>query len=310
MGSTHSSQQDQKITVENQVGDGPSKPEDNGWDMISGITYTTSVENLVSILRSRKLMTKQELHRTKTKYVRGDEDTIVSNTVTRDEFPAVYFGLLRKSDIGASWPPRYVGNFEFSSEKHITLVFTTALLRKKNWHLNFRDNMGYITKDTYTFRTLDSFYKRLTDADDAELMIHDSVSLVGLEEIWTASERLYSKVVDMVPEDLKSKVRLRSEIPDQIYESFTDLTSKQLTRIGIDTDIEPNFCYWIGGRYPVDTQRRDSMHNMDKLLANCQAKLSYRDDPKSSFLGETSWFSAAISRHITTTSSDVQSGKL
>lgn len=142
--------------------------------------------------------------------------------------------------------------------------------------------MGYITKDTYTFRTLDSFYKRLTDADDAELMIHDSVSLVGLEEIWTASERLYSKVVDMVPEDLKSKVRLRSEIPDQIYESFTDLTSKQLTRIGIDTDIEPNFCYWIGGRYPVDTQRRDSMHNMDKLLANCQAKLSYRDDPKSS----------------------------
>lgn len=82
MGSTHSSQQDQKITVENQVGDGPSKPEDNGWDMISGITHTTSVENLVSILRSRKLMTKQELHRTKTKYVRGDEDTIVSNTVT------------------------------------------------------------------------------------------------------------------------------------------------------------------------------------------------------------------------------------
>ena len=91
---------------------------------------------------------------------------------------------------------------------YVTLVFSTVLLRQHNYHMNLIDNMGYITKKTYTVKNLQIFIDKLKEEiktgkwgmfNPAEIIFHDTINLDCLEEIWIDNKKLYNKLKPTIP---------------------------------------------------------------------------------------------------------------
>jgi len=99
-----------------------------------------------------------------------------------DQFPGVYFSLITSDnvDIERIYPGRYI------------MIFSPNLLKQKNYHINIRDNNGFITEsNTYFPWNIESAIKQIEDYSKNpeakwkanELIFHDNIPIKYLCEI-------------------------------------------------------------------------------------------------------------------------------
>lgn len=195
------------------------------------LIHSTSFYNLRFILKSQRLMTGVDMYangRTFDGYTSGGW----SPDQVSDQYPGVYFSVSFDHDIGKEKT--------YYEDDEVHLVFCTALLNRRDYHWNPVDENGYISSRTYD---PDLFEALLLSSDPGrmedyittnELVVHHSVPLTFLREIWVQSKSMQSEVMTLM-NGSNVKVRVVNNIPDKEYVCMSKIV-EQLT---------PNMCFWF-----------------------------------------------------------------
>jgi hypothetical protein len=159
-------------------------------------------------------------------------------TIRFDQFPGVYF---RACDLSTTWFPE-----DGWVATGLTFILSTALLRKRAWHLalTFQMNGGIDTKNIYDYTTADQLLIGEQEHFFAgEVVLHYPVSLDYCEGI-LCPETIRKELVQEV---LQSYGRI---IP-VLYMNELDVAPKKFSKSMFShfgrneyPDTEPNYCYF------------------------------------------------------------------
>ncbi len=142
-----------------------------------------------------------------------------------DQYPGTYFRLKQ-----ASRKPVEEG---FNAENDFVLVFSLALLRRKDWHANLIESFGSFTKHTFDSVTLSEYLGEGYQGNDIEeIVFHNAVSLDYCEAIVvndgsllgelksTTSIPVYTRGAYAAREYAKSLTRLYRPLTDNYLPNF------------------------------------------------------------------------------------------
>lgn len=152
------------------------------------LLHATSIQNASKILRYGKLSTGIDLYKNNiqsTGFTSGGWYPDDNNCT--DQYPGVYFSVLFPTKSGEKI-------FYFDSSE-IILVFCTALLNRKDYHWNPQDQNGHISSETLdhnefplAIKNDKDFIKQIVPDQMNELVVHHSVPLTFLREIWVQTK--------------------------------------------------------------------------------------------------------------------------
>lgn len=215
---------------------------------IKAVYHFTHINNLSNIY-ANGLLNKLILQRDNVKFKAGSDER-EDNISIRGEYPGLFMGILFNEDSDKIWPPKTIGNTTLDTDTDfVALIFSSILLKQKNYHANVIDDMGYITENTFTGKNLDKFIEKSKQhlGEDlynlSEIVFHDKINLNSLEEIWTSNKKLYNDFKEKIPE-----LKLITKVPEKQYNKYCNWSNEKLIKNNIiDLKSEPNFCYWVNG---------------------------------------------------------------
>ena len=189
------------------------------------LTHFTRLQNLYHILGRGALLTPVERIQKHVTYVeQGLTDTSAYENGLLDpgEYPGIYMSLFAKDDIGR--PLDAFEDWLTSIKDGVYLVFSLALLKRLDYHVNSNDNYGFIDEHTYVNQTLNQYPRqkdvkqywdeRIGRYKGNECVFHHTVQTYRfLQEIWVVSPELQAKVQSMVLLPSNVKVRVTSVVP-------------------------------------------------------------------------------------------------
>ncbi len=157
---------------------------------IGGLVHQTSQANAVRILKSGTLLTGREL--VKLPSIPQGWTTYVDEAgqLAKDQFIGVYLTPL---PYGRSMP------LDVFYDSDVAFVFSPALLDRADYHMNLRDQQGYLTKLSYAPQTLRDVSKQ--EWRQPEIVFHNPVSLEYLERIYVHKD-LYVPFVERLQREL------------------------------------------------------------------------------------------------------------
>jgi hypothetical protein len=192
---------------------------------IYGLVHELSEQNSIKVLKSR-LMSPVTLEKKGIKATGGQSSS--DSWKNGGQYPGVYtFGILA-NQVGTPLLGKG-SHFSDFDDSPIALVFSSALLERKAWHMNVTDLNGYITDKTYFPEDISNFpfddYKSSPHGN--EIVFHDDIDLEFLEEIWVKKYIKNPKLNDQYAEKFKELLKKNG------LEKFVALVKTDAANTGI-----------------------------------------------------------------------------
>jgi hypothetical protein len=216
---------------------------------VLGIIHYTVYENLLSIIKDGRIISKIEALRENKSFTQVSSET-TSRQITNEEFPGVFASLLLRQNIGYE--------YNVVDDSNIYLIFSKVLLKQKNYHLRSSDNNGILDEDAYGREYIDTAIKAMKKKlksggehytymlSDNEIVFHNPISLAALQAIVATNDEVYTKLKKTLPEPYNSMVELTETVQDKVYNKYCDLSMSELeAQHIIDTHTNPNYCVFI-----------------------------------------------------------------
>lgn len=249
---------------------------------IMGLFHTTDSSNLLSIFQSGSLYPTYDLRKMRISYQGYTEnDDKEDDEWGGGQFNGVYLGYWTKLQSNLLWndPKSPFRSIIGSSE--IALVMNTRLLERDDYHLNLRDQNGYLNEYSYTRQTLPSANILNDSAVINEVVFHCPIKLSdALLEIWilTDTQQNYQIAVNKLLErfkehpdlwlQVKSKLApFSARIPSRDYSDGCD-DAKWIDRTKKESCI-PNFCSAYNGPATDNPQVIASLPTYQQIAVNC-----------------------------------------
>ncbi len=225
------------------------------------LLHTTSLENATKILSSGRLLTGLDLYKNNV-YATGFSTGgwYPDEKACPGQYPGVYFSVLFPANANEEIP--YPGNSE------VILVFCTALLDRTDYHWNPQDQNGHISSETLNS---DEFSQAVLNDPDFlqqirpdrmnELVVHHSVPLTFLREIWVPTEEVQAIVKSHL-------INMSQEYPVIVKQRFP---LKTYTCMGEVERMNPNLCFCFDRyeRLGKTTGFTEKMEFYRKLAVSC-----------------------------------------
>lgn len=242
------------------------------------LVHQTDISSIKNIVQSGYLLPPRYVQKRS-----NMRKNVKPNTDFHKALEGVYFGLIRRSDIGKK--------LTWFDSNQVILVFSLALLDRNDYYISLRDQYGDMTRHTYTKQTIERFpnvnynpdvgsHWRNDSLGMNEVMFFEKIPLSFLFEVWLPHTdgmdyhllNNTSLILD-AKNDLSPKVsmlgkpiRFTNEIP-QMGQILMDCNSDQ-------SIYEAPFCrssMYFGGSERLNSINTDTSH-LDRVTTLAEKK--------------------------------------